>query len=104
MGPGRGTCRRAMLTRRGWRAIGWAPRLVRGAGSNDKDREALGISRGGLTSKIHLLADPACRPLARVTSAGQRHDFLAFAPLMARLKITRRGRGRPRTRPGAPAG
>jgi transposase len=35
-----------------------------------------------------------------VTSAGQRHDSVAFAPLMDRLKITRRGLGRPRTRPG----
>jgi transposase len=35
-----------------------------------------------------------------VTSAGQRHDSIAFIPLMSRLKIARRGRGRPRTRPG----
>jgi transposase len=35
-----------------------------------------------------------------VTSAGQRHDSLAFVPLMNRLTITRRGPGRPRTRPG----
>ena len=35
-----------------------------------------------------------------MTSAGQRHDSVAFLPLMERLKITRRGRGRPRTRPG----
>jgi transposase len=35
-----------------------------------------------------------------VTSAGQRHDSLAFVPLMDRLKIARRGKGRPRTRPG----
>jgi transposase len=35
-----------------------------------------------------------------VTSAGQRHDSLAFVPLMDRLRIARRGRGRPRTRPG----
>jgi transposase len=35
-----------------------------------------------------------------VTSSGQRHDSLAFLPLMARLRIARRGRGRPRTRPG----
>jgi transposase len=34
-----------------------------------------------------------------VTSAGQRHDSLAFIPLMDRLKIARRGQGRPRTRP-----
>jgi transposase len=35
-----------------------------------------------------------------VTSAGQRHDSLAFLPLMERLKVARRGPGRPRTRPG----
>jgi transposase len=73
---------------------------VSGAEPNYKNRETLGRSRGGLTSKIHLLADSGCRPLARVTSAGQRHDSLAFAPLMDRLKIARHGRGRPRTRPG----
>jgi transposase len=89
-------------------------RRARGAGPNDKDpppgerdpvkpsreREALGRSRGGLTTKVHLLADSGCRPLARVTSAGQRHDSLAFVPLLDRLKVVRRGRGRPRTRPG----
>jgi transposase len=64
-----------------------------------RDREALGRSRGGLTTKIHLLADRRCRPLVRVTSAGQRHDSLAFRPLMDRLRIARRGPGRPRTRP-----
>jgi transposase len=36
----------------------------------------------------------------RVTSAGQRHGSVAFIPLMNRLKIARRGRGRPRARPG----
>ena len=65
-----------------------------------RDREALGRSRGGLTSKIHLAADSHCRPLARVTSAGQRHDSLAFEPVMQRITIRRRGGGRPRTRPG----
>jgi hypothetical protein len=63
---------------------------------NDKDREALGRSRGGLTSKIHLLADCGCRPLARVTSAGQRHDSLPLVPLMGQLRIARLGPGRPR--------
>lgn len=47
-----------------------------------------------------MLADSRCRPLAAVTSAGQRHDSLAFGPLMDRLTIARRGPGRPRTRPG----
>ena len=35
-----------------------------------------------------------------MTCAGQRHESLAFLPLMGQLKIARRGRGRPRTRPG----
>lgn len=64
------------------------------------DREGLGRSRGGLSTKVHLLADSECRPLARGTTAGQRHDSVAFEPLMARLRIRRRGPGRPRTRPG----
>ena len=38
------------------------------------DREALGRSRGGLSTKIHVLAAPRCRPLVRATTAGQRHD------------------------------
>lgn len=83
--------------------------MTQGAVSNDnnpptkpvprRDREGLGRSRGGLSTKIHLLADSRCRPLAGVTTAGQRHDSLAFEPLMARLRIARIGPGRPRTRP-----
>ena len=84
------------------------PRATQGAGSNCKnpaplarvDREGLGRSRGGLSTKIHLLADTRCRPLARGTTAGQRHDSIAYEPLMQRLRIGRTGRGRPRTRPG----
>jgi transposase len=75
------------------------PVRPRGAGGL-RSREAPVRSRGGLTSKIHLLADSGCRPLARVTSAGQRHDSLAFLPLMGQLTIARRCPGRPRTRPG----
>src|SRR3954452_13235951 len=63
-------------------------------------REAIGRSRGGLTSKIHLAADRRCRPISRVTSAGQRHDSLGLRPVMASIRIRRRGPGRPRTRPG----
>ena len=35
-----------------------------------------------------------------MTSARQRHDSLAFAPLMSQLTIARTGRGRSRIRPG----
>jgi transposase len=91
-----------MSPRRSSRRSSWA----QGAGSNDKKsaakpaRESLGRSRGGLTSKIHLAADTRCRPITRVTTAGHRHDSLAFEPVMAGIRIRRRGRGRPRTRPG----
>ena len=54
----------------------------RDAGPARVDREGLGRSRGGLSTKIHLLADTRCRPLARGTTAGQRHDSIAFEPLM----------------------
>src|SRR3954453_8459627 len=96
------------------------PSWTQGGGSNDKksgnepdpaggtstgrpgkpSREAIGRSRGGLTSKIHLAADRRCRPISRVTSAGQRHDSLGFRPVMAGIRIRRDGPGRPRTRPG----
>jgi hypothetical protein len=33
-----------------------------------------------LTTKIHLMADSRCRPLARVVTAGQRHDSVASNP------------------------
>jgi transposase len=52
-----------------------------------------------LSTKIHLLADMRCRPLAQATTAGQRHDSVAFEPLLGRLRIRRLGPGRPRTRP-----
>jgi|SRR5262245_917749 len=64
------------------------------------DREALGRSRGGLTTKVHLAADRRCRPISRVITAGQRHDSVAFNDVLAGVRIRRRGRGRPRTRPG----
>lgn len=59
----------------------------------------MGRSRGGLTTKIHVLADRRCRALVRLTSGGQRHDSVAFTPVIRRLRIARCGPGRPRTRP-----
>ena len=84
--------------------------LVTGASPNDKNpaarpgREALGRSRGGLSTKIHLAADRRCRPLARILSPGQHGDCPRFIPLMQAIRIGRRGLGRPRTRPGAAMG
>lgn len=59
----------------------------------------MGRSRGGVTTKIHLVADSRCRPIARVTTAGQRHDSVAFTAVMADISIKRSRGGPPRTRP-----
>ncbi|MGE9697857.1 MULTISPECIES: IS5 family transposase [unclassified Streptomyces] len=61
---------------------------------------ALGRSRGGLTTKIHLAADGRCRPLAFVLTPGQAGDAPAFAQVMDRLRVPRRV-GRPRITPDA---
>nr|WP_312874645.1 IS5 family transposase [Actinomadura litoris] len=66
-----------------------------GAVVEEDGREALGQSRGGLTTKIHLLADDRARPLCRLTSPGQRGDSPMFGPVPARLRIRRRGAGHP---------
>ncbi|WRZ61722.1 IS5 family transposase [Streptomyces sp. NBC_01294] len=75
------------------------PRKRGGTRVDAEGREALGRSRGGLTSKVHLLADDRCRPLVWLTSPGQRGDSPMFIPLMQVLNVARTGAGRPRTRP-----
>jgi transposase len=81
-----------------------------GARPNDKNsgsgpgREALGRSRGGLSTKIHLVADRRCRPVTRILTPGQHGDCPKFIPLMDQIRVARRGTGRPRTRPGRAMG
>jgi transposase len=62
-------------------------------------REALGQSRGGLSTKIHLVADRRCRPIARLITPGRHGDSPQFIPLTESIRIPRRGVGRPRKRP-----
>jgi transposase len=47
------------------------------------------------------MADRRCRPIARLISAGQRHDGFLFQQVMDQVRVPRRGQGRPRTRPAA---
>ena len=60
---------------------------------------AIGRSRGGLTTKVHALTDGRGRALVVLLSAGNVNDTSMFAPLLAELRVTRTGPGRPRTRP-----
>ncbi|WSD92002.1 IS5 family transposase [Streptomyces canus] len=68
------------------------------AGRTGRDH-ALGRSRGGLTTKIHLACDGKGRPLAVLVTPGQRHDSICARPLLERIRVPRAGRGRPRCRP-----
>lgn len=64
-------------------------------------REALGHSRGGLTSKIHVSCDGRGRPLSVVVSGGQRHDSTAVEAALDAVRVPRVQRGRPRKRPSS---
>jgi transposase len=58
----------------------------------------LGRSRGGLTTKLHLLTDGRGRPLALCLSEGQRHDSRLLTQVLDAVRVPQR-RGRPRKRP-----
>ena len=69
-------------------------RGTQGAGSNHKKSRivpgepadhALGRSRGGLTTKVHALADLTCTPVLALLTAGQAGDNPMLAPLIEAL-------------------
>ncbi len=64
-----------------------------------QDAEALGRSRGGFSTKVHVRAEGGGKPLAFVVSGGERHESRYVAALLARGHVRRAGRGRPRGRP-----
>jgi transposase len=66
---------------------------------------ALGRSRGGLSTKVHLATEQGRKPLATVLTAGQAGDSPQFTVVLGRIRVPhrhgtgRRAPGRPRTRP-----
>nr|WP_257019741.1 IS5 family transposase [Streptomyces sp. TLI_235] len=60
---------------------------------------ALGRSRGGLTTKIHLSVEHGQKPMSFLIGAGHRHDSPQFQPVLERIRVPRVGPGRPRTTP-----
>ena len=64
----------------------------------------IGRSRGGLSTKVHHAVDGRGRPLSILVGAGQAGDAPACPPLLAGIRVTRSGPGRPRTRPSAVLG
>ena len=62
-------------------------------------REALGRSRGGFSTKVHVRAEGHGKPLVFVISGGERHEARYVDALLAGGAVRRPGRGRPRRRP-----
>ncbi|WP_079149900.1 IS5 family transposase [Streptomyces agglomeratus] len=61
--------------------------------------EAVGRSRGGFTTKIHLASDGSRRPLAVLTTPGQWGDAPQLIAVLDRIRVPRPAGGHPRTRP-----
>ncbi|MEW2175244.1 IS5 family transposase [Streptomyces sp. NPDC005406] len=68
--------------------------------ATERDDHALGRSRGGLTTEIHLAVEQDQRPLVLLITAGQRGDSLQFTNLLDAIRVPKIGPGRPRSRPG----
>jgi transposase len=63
------------------------------------DGEALGRSRGGLSTKIHLAVDGRGRPLSIVLTPGQAGDNPQLLNVLDSIAVHDGGPGRPRKRP-----
>ena len=74
-----------------------------GCGS-DAAAEALGYSKGGFSTKIHLRCEGNGKPVTFLLTVGQRNESVVFETLMEQGKIKRVGHGRPRLRPQRVAG
>jgi transposase len=79
----------------------WRPKRGPGqyVGSAAQADQALGRSRGGLTTKLHLACDGRGRPLGMLVTGGQRHESTQLGPLLDAIRVPRSGPGRPRKRP-----
>jgi transposase len=69
-----------------------------------QEREALGWSKGGFSTKIHLRCDGNGLPITFVLTVGERHEAVVFETLMEQGAIKRPGSRRPRLRPKRVAG
>jgi transposase len=68
-------------------------------GVEHHEDEALGRSRGGLSTKVHLACDGQGRPLSVIVTPGQRHESTQLEAVLDAIRVARPGVGRPRRRP-----
>lgn len=77
-----------------------------GAGRNrpqgEPDDHALGLCRGGIGTKIHLVCDAGGLPIVADLTAGQAHESTRAIPLLGQIAVA--SGGRPRQRPERLAG
>jgi Putative transposase of IS4/5 family (DUF4096)/Transposase DDE domain len=66
--------------------------------------QALGRSRGGLSTKLHLRTEGNGRPMVIIVTGGQAHENPILPALMETGQVHRPGPGRPRVRPDRVAG
>ena len=62
---------------------------------------ALGRSRGGYGTKVHLVTDGNGTPIGVTITAGQAHESKSFESTLDAVRIPQDRPGRPRTRPDA---
>jgi transposase len=67
--------------------------------SGQPNEQAIGRSRGGLTTKAHMIVEGRGLPMAVLVTAGNVHDSTVFEQLMRAVRVPRPGGGRPRTTP-----
>jgi transposase len=70
-----------------------------GGGVVEPADHALGRSRGGLTTKLHLACEQGQKPMSMLLTAGQRGDSPQFVAVLERIRVPRPAGGRPRTTP-----
>ena len=68
-------------------------------GRHEPGDHGIGRSRGGLSTKAHALVDGKGRLLTLIVGPGHAGDSPVLPLLLGELRVARRGRGRPRTRP-----
>ncbi|MBR7828178.1 IS5 family transposase [Actinospica sp. MGRD01-02] len=67
--------------------------------AGEPEDHALGRSRGGWTTKLHVACEQGRKLMSLMLTGGQRGDSPQFIPLLERIRVPRLGPGRPRTRP-----
>jgi transposase len=70
-----------------------------GADGDEPADHALGRSRGGLSTKLHLAVEQRRRPLALILTPGQAGDSPQFATVLDAVHVPKPGGGRARRRP-----